>query len=139
MMGIVQRQAAREKDAEGLPVTFQGTSKRGDTYLHTLLIHGARSVFMHTKEPGSWLEQIKNRRPANVVQSVIDSNLGAGRLQTATLRRQINQQDWRNAAQELQRSNGRSMVGRWSHEGCKSGGIQRHRCSRVARPRHPTE
>jgi len=30
-------------------------------------------------------------------------NLGAGRLQTSTLRRRINQQDWSGAAQELQR------------------------------------
>jgi lysozyme len=30
-------------------------------------------------------------------------NLGAGRLQTSTLRRRINQQDWHNAAQELRR------------------------------------
>lgn len=42
-------------------------SKRGDTYLRTLLIHGARSVLAHAKEPGPWLEQIKQRRPANVV------------------------------------------------------------------------
>lgn len=30
-------------------------------------------------------------------------NLGAGRLQTSTLRRQINQRDWSNAASELRR------------------------------------
>lgn len=30
-------------------------------------------------------------------------NLGAGRLQTSTLRRRINQQDWSNAARELRR------------------------------------
>ena len=30
-------------------------------------------------------------------------NLGAGRLQTSTLRRRINQMDWSSAAQELQR------------------------------------
>ena len=44
-----------------------GISKRGDTYLRTLLIHGARSVLTHAKEPGPWLEQLKGRRPANVV------------------------------------------------------------------------
>jgi transposase len=42
-------------------------SKRGDTYLRTLLIHGARSVLSHAKEPGPWLEGLKSRRPANVV------------------------------------------------------------------------
>jgi transposase len=44
-----------------------GISRRGDTYLRTLLIHGARSVLFHTKEPGAWLEQLKKRRPTNVV------------------------------------------------------------------------
>lgn len=39
----------------------------GDTYLRTLLIHGARSVLSHAKEPGPWLAQIQARRPANVV------------------------------------------------------------------------
>ena len=42
-------------------------SKRGDTQLRTLLIHGARSVLAHAKEPGAWLEALKGRRPANVV------------------------------------------------------------------------
>ncbi len=35
--------------------------------MRTLLIHGARSVLTHAKQPGPWLEQIKARRPANVV------------------------------------------------------------------------
>ncbi|MDF3599737.1 IS110 family transposase, partial [Burkholderia cenocepacia] len=42
-------------------------SKRGDMYLRTLLIHGARSVLTHAKEPGEWIEQMKKRRPPNVV------------------------------------------------------------------------
>ena len=44
-----------------------GISKRGDTYLHMLLIHGARSVLVHAKEPGKWLQEIGKRRPANAV------------------------------------------------------------------------
>jgi len=44
-----------------------GISKRGDTYLRTLLIHGARAVQMHTKAPSKWLQDIAMRRPANVV------------------------------------------------------------------------
>ena len=51
----------------GGKVKLLGISKRGDTYLRTLLIHGARSVLTHAKEPGPWLEQLKVRRPANVV------------------------------------------------------------------------
>jgi transposase len=41
--------------------------KRGDTYLRTLLVHGARSIIYRVKEPGPWVEQMKQRRPLNVV------------------------------------------------------------------------
>jgi transposase len=61
-LGLVPKQRGT-----GGRVNLLGISKRGDTYLRTLLIHGARAVLMHTKKPGPWLEQIKTRRPANVV------------------------------------------------------------------------
>ena len=61
-LGLVPKQRGT-----GGRVNLLGISKRGDTYLRTLLIHGARSVLTHAKEPGPWLEQIKARRPANVV------------------------------------------------------------------------
>jgi len=48
-------------------VRLLGMSKRGDAYLRTLLIHGARAVLTHTKEPGQWLQDIGKRRPPNVV------------------------------------------------------------------------
>lgn len=43
--------------------------------------------------------------PKNRLAAIVDFtfNLGAGRLQTSTLRRRINQQDWPNAAGELRR------------------------------------
>jgi transposase len=41
-------------------------SKRGDPYLRTLLIHGARSVIEHAKDKPKWLEQLLARRPLNV-------------------------------------------------------------------------
>lgn len=44
-----------------------GISKRGDTYLRTLLIHGARSVLKCSKDPGKWIEGLSQRKPANVV------------------------------------------------------------------------
>jgi transposase len=44
-----------------------GISKRGDGYLRTLLIHGARSVILHSKRPSAWLQRVAQRRPANVV------------------------------------------------------------------------
>jgi transposase len=43
-----------------------GLSKRGDTYLRTLLIHGARSVLTHTKHPSVWQQELIARRPKNV-------------------------------------------------------------------------
>jgi transposase len=51
----------------GGKVKLLGISKRGDTYLRTLLIHGARSVLFLAKEPGPWVENMKQRRPANVI------------------------------------------------------------------------
>ena len=43
--------------------------------------------------------------PEGRLAAIVDFtfNLGAGRLQTSTLRRRINQRDWHNAAQELRR------------------------------------
>ncbi|WP_421380717.1 IS110 family transposase (plasmid) [Paraburkholderia sp. DD10] len=60
--GLVPKQTG-----SGGKVNLHGISKRGDTYLRTLLIHGARSVLTNMKEPGPWVEQIKKRRPTNVV------------------------------------------------------------------------
>jgi transposase len=51
----------------GGKIQLLGISKRGDTYVRTLLIHGARSVLFHAKEPGPWVEQMKKRRPPNVI------------------------------------------------------------------------
>jgi len=51
----------------GGKIRLGSISKRGDIYLRTLLIHGARSVLAHTKQPGPWLQALQSRRPANVV------------------------------------------------------------------------
>jgi hypothetical protein len=51
----------------GDKVRLLGISKRGDTYLRTLLIHGARAVLAHAKEPSAWVQEICKRRPPNVV------------------------------------------------------------------------
>ena len=51
----------------GGKVRLLGISKRGDTYLRTLLIHGARAVLTHAKEPSAWVQEISKRRPPNVV------------------------------------------------------------------------
>lgn len=61
-IGLVPGQAG-----SGGKVRLLGMSKRGDTYLRTLLIHGARAVLQHAKTPGPWLQQLSQRRPPNVV------------------------------------------------------------------------
>ncbi|GAC1537155.1 MAG: IS110-like element ISPa11 family transposase [Ramlibacter sp.] len=61
-LGLVPRQKGT-----GGRVQLLGISKRGDTYLRTLLIHGARSVLFHLKTPTPWLDEMKKRRPLNVV------------------------------------------------------------------------
>jgi transposase len=61
-IGIVPKQTG-----SGGKVNLHGISKRGDTYLRTLLIHGARSVIENAKDPGPWVERMLKSRPKNVV------------------------------------------------------------------------
>jgi transposase len=63
-LGLVPRQ-----NSSGGKQVLLGISKRGDTYLRTLLIHGARSVirFAENKaQPESWLRKLMARRNKNV-------------------------------------------------------------------------
>ena len=63
-LGLVPRQ-----HSTGGKATLLGMSKRGDAYLRTLLIHGARSVIYRAtqkNDPDSWLVKLTARRNANV-------------------------------------------------------------------------
>jgi transposase len=63
-IGLVPKQ-----NSSGGKQALLGISKRGDTYLRTLLIHGARAVarFAEKKaEPQSWLRELMARRNKNV-------------------------------------------------------------------------
>jgi len=60
-LGLVPRQIGT-----GGRVRLVGISMRGDKYLRTLLIHGARSVLTHSKSPPEWLTELLKRRPKNV-------------------------------------------------------------------------
>ncbi|CAE6821434.1 IS110 family transposase IS884 [Paraburkholderia domus] len=51
----------------GAKIELQGISKRGDTYLRTLLAYGVRSIIYRVKEPGPSVTQMKQRRPLNVL------------------------------------------------------------------------
>lgn len=48
----------------------RGISKRGDIYLQTLFIHGARAAALLTKEPGPWITELKKRRPVGVANKL---------------------------------------------------------------------
>ena len=97
-LGLVPKQSGT-----GGKVQLLGISKRGDTYLRTLLIHGARSVLTHTKETGPWLEQLKARRPANVVV-VAQAAKMARTIWAVTAR----QQDYQRGCQNTPAANGLS-------------------------------
>jgi transposase len=64
-LGLVPRQ-----NSSGGKSTLLGISKRGDVYLRTLLIHGARSAILAAKRQGEcknvWLANLLNRRHANI-------------------------------------------------------------------------
>ena len=65
-MGLVPRQ-----NSSGGKANLLGMSKRGDTYLRTLLIHGARSAILAAqrkteKSADGWLHQLLQRRNPNV-------------------------------------------------------------------------
>ncbi|HHX0267585.1 TPA: IS110 family transposase [Escherichia coli] len=60
-VGLVPKQTG-----SGGKIRLLGISKRGDTYLRALFIHGARAAALLTKEPGPWITELKKRRPASV-------------------------------------------------------------------------
>ena len=55
------------QNGTGGKVRLGAISRRGDTYLRTLLVNGARSVVHNVNKPGPWLEGLQTRRHANVV------------------------------------------------------------------------
>jgi transposase len=63
-MGLVPKQ-----NSSGGKQNLLCISKRGDTYLRTLMIHGARAVIRvaeNKAEPGSWIRKLMGRRNKNV-------------------------------------------------------------------------
>lgn len=60
-IGLVPRQTG-----SGGRIRLMGISKRGDSYLRTLLIHGARAVLLNAKKPEPWVVALLHRRPFNV-------------------------------------------------------------------------
>uniref|UniRef100_UPI002630E165 IS110 family transposase n=1 Tax=uncultured Kiloniella sp. TaxID=1133091 RepID=UPI002630E165 len=64
-IGLVPRQYST-----GGKATLLGISKRGDTYLRTLLIHGGRTVVRvahkHQDKRNQWINKLERRRGANI-------------------------------------------------------------------------
>lgn len=60
-IGLVPKQTG-----SGGKVRLLGISKRGDAYLRTLFIHGARAVSLCAKDPGMWVTELMKRRPTSV-------------------------------------------------------------------------
>ncbi|OTA19307.1 transposase [Xenorhabdus beddingii] len=60
-LGLVPKQTGT-----GGRTQLWGISKRGDVYLRTLFIHGARAATLLTKTPSPWVTELRKRRPACV-------------------------------------------------------------------------
>jgi hypothetical protein len=60
-LGLVPRQ-----EGTGGKVKLLGISKRGDKYVRTLLVHGARSVLLRKGQSSDWQTELQKRRHKNV-------------------------------------------------------------------------
>jgi transposase len=70
-LGLVPRQTGT-----GGRVRQLGISKRGDSYVRTLLMHGARSIVLRAKSSKwPWLEAMLRRRPYSVVVAAVANKL----------------------------------------------------------------
>lgn len=69
-LGLVPRQ-----NSSGGKVKLGGISKRGDVYLRTLLVHGARAVISSSKHLPERLRNMLVRRPTNVVAVALANKL----------------------------------------------------------------
>lgn len=68
-LGLVPRQTGT-----GGRIRQLGLSKRGDVYLRTLLMHGARSIIAKGQK-SEWVERLLARRPYNVVVAALANKL----------------------------------------------------------------
>ena len=73
-LGLVPRQHSTGGKAKLL-----GISKRGNTYLRRMFIHGARAVLLRVKYDtgglGQWIHQLETRAPRNKVTVAIANKL----------------------------------------------------------------
>ncbi len=99
-LGLVPRQAS-----SGGKERFLGISKRGDAYLRSLLIHGARAVIRHVRrrlaagQPGGnpWVEQLLERCHPNEAAVALANKL-ARTAWAVVAHQRAWQADWKGAA-----------------------------------------
>ena len=60
---------APPRSGTGVRVRMLGISKRGDRYLQTLLIHGARDAIVHGRAPSAWRHGLASRTPPTLSPS----------------------------------------------------------------------
>ena len=69
-LGLVPRQTGT-----GGKVRLGSISKRGDPYLRSLLVLGARSVMVHDKTQSVWQRELRARRPANIAAIAVANKM----------------------------------------------------------------
>ena len=69
-LGLVPRQTGT-----GGRIRQLGISKRGDPYLRTLLMHGARAIIARKSHRCPWIRGLLERRPYSVVVAAIANKL----------------------------------------------------------------
>ena len=70
-----------------------GISKRGDTYVRTLLMHGARAVIARSVQ-SAWVQSLLARRPYNVVVAALANKLARTAWAVLTKGKAFDQVRW---------------------------------------------
>ena len=66
LLDTLREQWARVGQLDEQVAEIERRLRAWHTYLRTLLIHGARSVIVNSKQPSAWVTNLTQRRPANV-------------------------------------------------------------------------
>lgn len=90
-LGLTPRQSGT-----GGRIRQLGISKRGDAYVRTLLMHGARAVIARSKHSG-WIAQLLARRPYNVVVAALANKLARTAWAVLTKGKAFDQGKWNTA------------------------------------------
>lgn len=89
-IGLVPRQTGT-----GGRVRQLGLSKRGDTYLRTLLMHGARAIVARSQR-SDWVNRLLTRRPYNVVIAAVANKLARTIWAVLAKGRPFDMEQWAN-------------------------------------------